>query len=520
MNLNIKSLPDDTDSLKEFIASQQLEFKKIREENAYLKEMVRLLRNEIFGRKSESRKVPDLDQLQLFDTPDVSSVPETADVTVPSHKRGKRGRKPLPKNLERIEVVHDIPEDQKQCPCGAELSRIGEEVSEKLDYVPAKIRIIRHVRPKYACKSCEGVEDNGSSVKIAPAPKQLIPKSIATERLLAHVMVSKFADALPLYRQQKIFVRHGLDLSRATLANWVIKAAFECVPIIDLFQKEIRGGPLINIDESPLQVLKEPGRSNITKSYMWVFCGGTADRRAVVYQYHPTRSGQVALEFLNGYEGYVQSDAFSGYEHLGRQPGISHLGCWVHVRRKFVEVTKARKKSRGKKVNVKSLADQALDLISQLYSIEKHARSQVLTTDQIRQLRQDKAKPILDYFKCWLDAKQHLTPPNGLLGKAIQYALNHWSKLTVYIEEGHLKPDNNVAENAIRPFVVGRKNWLFAGAPKGAEASATFFSLIETAKANLVEPYNYLLCLFEKLPFAEKHEDYVELLPWNFEKKN
>jgi transposase len=393
------------------------------------------------------------------------------------------------------------------------LSRIGEDTCEKLDYIPAKVQVLRHIRYKYACKSCEGVDDDGPTVKIAPAPVQLIPKSIASEGLLAHIIVSKFADALPLYRQQKIFARLGVELSRATMASWAVKAAACCAPVIEMLEGQIRSGPLINIDESPLQVLNEPGRKNTSKSYMWVFCGGPADRPAVLYRYQPTRSGKVALNFLDDYSGYIQSDDFSGYDHLGRKNNIVHLGCWAHVRRKFVDVVKARKKQRGKKATAKTLADEAIEYIGRLYHIEKQARIQEMTADQRYQLRQQQAKPVLDQFEKWLGEKQPLTPPAGLLGKAINYALKNWDKLIVYINDGNLKPDNNVAENAIRPFVLGRKNWLFAGSPNGAEASATFFTLIETAKANDLEPFGYLRYLFTQLPLTTDEQGYRCLLP-------
>jgi hypothetical protein len=282
-----------------------------------------------------------------------------------------------------------------------------------------------------------------------------------------------------------------------------------------LLIEEIRSGPLINIDESPFQVLNEPGRSNTTKSYVWVFCGGPLDAPVVLYQYHPTRSGQLALDLLDGYQGYIQTDGYAGYDHISTDPGIEHLGCLVHARRKFVEVNKSRKKVRGKQAKTRGLADEALDFIGELYQIEKYARESKLSYDQIIELRDQKARPILDRFKTWLDTHHPQVPPKSLLGKAIQYTLNQWDRLVVYLEAGFLKPDNNVAENAIRPFVLGRKNWLFAGGPKGAQASATMFSLIETAKANGIEPYKYLRYVFEKLPSADNINDLRELLPCN-----
>jgi transposase len=512
MFLESKQLPDDAASLKQIIFSLQ-------QQNDHLQEMVRLLQNEIFGRKSEVRPVIDPNQLPLFTpTETVESIQPDESIAIKGHTRKKRGRKPLPADLPRVDVVHDIPEARKRCACGAALSRIGEEICEKLDYVPAKMQVIRHIRPKYACKSCEGVEDDGPTVRIAPPAEQLIPKSIATEGLLSYIAVSKFADALPLYRQQKIFGRLGVDISRSTLANWMIQAAERCGPLIELLEKEIRGGPVINIDESPLQVLNEPGRRNTTKSYMWVFRAGAFARPVVLFCYHPTRSGEIALKIVDGYQGYIQSDGYAGYDHLSGKPGVVLLGCMVHARRKFMAVVKVRKKERGKKAATKGLADEALDYIKELYQIEKYARQNELTFEQIRKLRQEKSKPILDRFKIWLDTYQPQVPPKSLLGKAIQYTLNQWERLIVYIEAGFLKPDNNVAENAIRPFVLGRKNWLFAGGPKGAEASATFFSLIETAKANDLEPYAYLRYLFSKIPSAQNETDFLDLLPNKIDK--
>ena len=516
MDADPANLPDDTQQLKELITSFNKQLTESRETIHYLEERIRLLQNEIFGRKSEKYRPEDHRQLPLFESRDSVQSPDGQSIeniiAVAAHQRKKRGRKPLSKDLPRIEIIHDLVEDEKVCSCGAALSRIGEDTCEKLDYVPAKIQVLRHIRYKYACKSCEGVEDDGPTVKIAPAPVALIPKSNVTEGLLAHIVVSKFADGLPLYRQEKIFVRMGVELGRATMANWVVKAARICSPLYELLHDEIRSGPLINMDESPLQVLNEPGRANTSKSYMWVFCGGNPDHPTVLYRYEPTRSGAVALDFLDGYQGYIQSDDYNGYDYLAKNQGIIQLGCWAHVRRKFFDVVKARKKHRGKKDNPKGLADQALDYIGALYQIEKAIRSEQ-SSEQIYQYRQDRSKPILNEFKAWLDAVEPLTPPKGLLGKAIGYALKNWDKLTVYTENALLKPDNNVAENAIRPFVVGRKNWLFAGHPNGAHASATFFSLIESAKANGLEPFAYLRCLFLKLPFVKEQSEYRQLLP-------
>jgi transposase len=518
MNLDPFNLPGDGTFPKDDIASIIIGYQ---EKIHYLEERIRLLQNELFGRKSEKRYPDDHRQLPIFDQPstetnaDESGIQKT--IVIAEHQRTKRGRKPLPDDLPRVDVIHDIAEEEKVCACGVRLTLIGQDTCEKLDYIPAKVRVLRHIRYKYACKSCEGVEDDGPTVKIAPAPVALIAKSNATEGLLAHIVVSKFADGLPLYRQEKIFARMGIELPRATMANWGMQAAQFCSPIVDLLIEDLKNGPLINMDETPLQVLKEAGRANTTKSYMWVFCGGAPDHPTVLYRYHPTRSGQTALGFLDDYQGFIQSDDYNGYDYLSKKPSIVHLSCWAHARRKFFDVVKVRKKHRGHSDNPKGLADYALEYIGKLYLIEKQIRQEQLTPIQICQRRQEQSIPILNKFKEWLDTNYPLTPPKGLLGMAIGYTLKNWPKLMVYTTNGLLRPDNNIAENAIRPFVLGRKNWLFAGHPNGAHAAATFFSLIETCKANGIEPYAYLRCLFEWLPLVKDQAGYRHLLPQNID---
>lgn len=523
MSLDLDSLPESQSiSKQQALLLLRNQEEKYQAQIDYLEEQLRLLRNELFGRKSEKSPRPDHNQIPLFDKQSSEDDPPESleeHIVVPSHSRKKRGRKPLPEHLPRVDVIHDISDDEKMCDCGHKMSRIGQDESEKLDYIPAKVRVLRHIRLKYACKHCEGVESDGPTVKIAPVPVQLIPKSNATPGLLAHILTSKFADALPLYRQQKIFARLGLDMSRSTMANWAIEVSKRCQPLISFLQQEIRGGPLINVDETTLQVLKEPGRRNTSKSYMWIFRGGDPEKPTLVYQYAPTRSGRVAEDFIGDFQGYVQSDAFAGYDRFEQKPHIRLMGCWAHARRKFVEVVKTKKKIRSNRKNPKGLAEEAVTFIEKLYRTEKLAREKKLPSDQILSLRRKESLPVLDRFKRWLDEKVPIVPPKSLLGKAIGYTLDNWQRLIIYVEDGLLKPDNNAAENAIRPFVVGRKNWLFAGHPRGAEASSMFFTLIETAKANSLEPYAYLRYLFEKLPLVETEEGFRSLLPQNLTPK-
>lgn len=503
MNYDFDSLPDNSSALKKIIADLSSSLDQKNEE-------IRLLRQALFGPKSERQSPGKYPQLPLFDMPENPPEEEEEAVTVFEHTRRKKGRKKLPENLPRVDVIHDIPEEEKICACGCRLRRIGEEVSEKLDIIPARIQVIRNIRPQYACRNCEGVEDDGSSVKRADAPPQIIPKGLATAGLLAYVVIAKFCDALPFYRQEKQFLRLGIEISRSTMCSWAMKAAQSCQGILDLLHNEIRGGPLINIDETTVQVLDEPGRSATQKSYMWVFRGGSPGNPVVIYQYHQTRSGDVAKLFLDDFAGVVQTDGYKGYDFLDNRLDILHVGCWAHARRKFVDVKKA---GSGNKTGS---ADQALAMIKRLYALEKTARQKKMPVEQKYEIRQQQAKPILQKFKNWLDKRQGQVPPKSLLGKAINYCQAQWHRLENYIQDGNAAIDNNMVENAIRPFTLGRKNWLFSGTPAGARASALLYSLIETAKANNLEPYRYLRFLFEKLPSASA-EDLHHLLPTKLE---
>lgn len=512
-----ENLPDDIQELKGIIASFAEENHRYEVENKLLREQLLLMRSKLFGRKTE--KLPSAEgavQEILFDEPaeEVSGESEQKEplVEVPAYTRTKRGRKPLPADLPRVEVIHDLGEEEKVCGCGCKMERIGEDASEQLDIIPAKMQVIRHVRYKYACKACGGADSEGPAVKIAPVPEQIIPKSMATPGLLAYIFTTKFVDAVPFYRQEKQFERLGVDLNRTSMSSWAIKVTEQCRPIMDMLHQEILSGPLINMDETTVQVLGEQDRPNHTKSYMWVIRGGPPGKPVLMYQYHPSRSGEVAKKFLTGYQGYVQTDGYAGYNFLDEQSGVVHVGCWAHARRMFMEVIQAQGKNRKA-----GSADVALEYIRKLYAIEKDGRARELKPDELLLERQEKSKPILFEFKAWLDKKELQTPPKGLLGKAVAYTLGQWDRLVRYIDSGLLTPDNNLAENAIRPFVVGRKNWLFSGNPKGAQASSILYSLIETAKANGLEPYHYLRHLFERLPFAYTLEDYKALMPQNID---
>jgi len=498
------NLPNDAEALKSIIFDYQNHI-------SYLEEKISYLQKIIFSATSEKRKDAQHPENYLFLPGLGEAKPEKIEpvkVTIPEHTRNKRGRKPLPEDLPRDDVIHDLPEEEKMCPCGAPMACIGQEVSEKLDYIPAKLNVKRHVRLKYACRECEGVESDQGTVKTAPMPAQIIPQGIVTPGLLAHILVAKFVDALPFYRQEGQFARLGIELSRSTMVAWAMSVAKACEPLLGLFKEELLAHNILNIDETTLQVLQEEGRDATTKSYMWAFLGGDPERPTVFFEYHPTRSAQ-ALDFLQDFTGTIQTDGYISYETLGERPGIIHFGCLTHVRRKFVDVIKISKREKTKG----GTAQEIVDLIGQIYEVEKSLALQKLEPDRIKEERQKRVVPILDAIKAILDQRKATTPPQSQLGKAIAYALNQWDRVVRYTEDGRLRPDNNLVENAIRPIALGRKNWLFAGHPNGARAAALFFSLIETAKRSNLEPYAYLRYLFEQLPLAKDKEELRQLMP-------
>lgn len=342
-------------------------------------------------------------------------------------------------------------------------------------------------------------------------PPEMIPKSITTPSLLSHIFISKFCDALPFYRQEQQFKRYGVEITRASMCNWALKVANRLKPLLEMLRLWILSGPLISMDETTVQVLSEPGRKPQTKSHSWVFRGGLPGIPGLYYHYAPTRSGKVAETFLSDFRGHVQTDGYAGYNFLDTKPGIIHCGCWANVRRKFNDVDKAA----GDKYRAKGKANHALSLIRNLYLIEREAKNKGFDEKHTYQLRQERSKPIVEKLEIWLRENVIKIPPRSLLGKSFNYTLSQWPRLIKFLDNGLVRMDNNLIENAIRPFVIGRKNWLFNVTPEGARASASFYSLIETAKANGLEPSKYLRYLFEKFPYAKTSEDVFNLLPMN-----
>jgi len=512
-------LPSSVDALRALVLEQQSTIAEQAERLAFLEEWNRLLRSQRFGSKSE--KIP-AEQGRLFneaerDAGEASEAgegePIEAEIEVSAHTRRSRGRRPLPGFLPVEEHLHDLAEAEKICAHDAahRLVEIGRETTDQLKFIPATVAIVRHIRPKYACPVCK------EGVRIAPMPKLPIPKSLATPSLLAHVAMSKYVDALPLYRQEKIFARLGVDLSRGTLASWMVKMGELVEPLVARIRDEIRSGPFVQADETPFQVLKEPGKSAQSGSYLWALRGGDPAHPLLYYEYDPSRSAEVPKRLLRGFQGFLQTDGYEGYTALGAEPGVVHVGCWAHARRKFDEALRGQGKSKkgAKRTAKESRARQALSQIQALYRIERELRD--ASAEERYHVRQQQTKPLLEKLRVWLDASLDSVPPQSLTGKALHYLHSQWPKLVRVLDNGRIPLDTNLVENAIRPFVLGRKNWLFADTVAGARASANLYSLIETAKANRIEPGRYLAHLFEVLPTLTTPDQLDELLPQNLD---
>lgn len=508
---NIDILPNDPAELKSIIHKYRSEVEDLRSDIIRLSETIKIYQFKLFGRKSEN--LPKEEQPGLFNEGEaeeavIEGLEPAEKVKVTYERLKKRGKRPLPPDLQRIEEVIDLADSEKVCPCcGEELSKFGEETSEKLEIIPQQVYVRKYIRPKYSCKKCKGKDE--SKVITAPLPPMLIPQGIGTASSAAFVFKSKFADALPYYRQEKIFSSLGIDLSRKTMCNWQIYIYNNyLVRLIDIMKRDLKKSYLIGADETTVEVIVEEGKPPGSKSYMWVYRGYQKDKTILLFDYEPNRRGINPKEYLGGYEGYLQTDGYDGYNLVVSTEEITHLACWSHVRRKFFNCYKVLGKDEY------SGAKTMLDMIGFLYRTEKKIKDGNLFQDEAYKLRHKESVLVIEDIKVWLDDNVNKYPPKCDMGEAINYTLNLWDKLTVYLEDGRLPIDNNLVENAIRPFVIGRKNWLFSYSENGANSSAAIYSLIETAKANNKEPYKYLKNLFESLPSAKTDENYEKLLPY------
>lgn len=502
----MQNLPSDVASAHEIIRAQADALLSKSEEIEKLRYLVSYFKALKFA--SSSEKLSGQTE-RLFDEAEFlrQQAEKQADefTEVKPYRRKRGGRKPFPKTIPREEIIHDIsPADKKCVCCGEEMEKIGEEVTEKLEIVPVKMIVHRHVRPKYSCKPCLN-NKKSAEFKIASMPPEILPKSIATAGLFAHVLTNKFCDHIPYYRQERIFQRYGIDISAANLSNWQIQFYERYDRLEEFFWQELLTEKIILADETPLQVMREAERKNTQKSWMFAFATG----RIRFFQYRETRSAGFLSERFRDFRGVLASDGYKSYDTLCRRLKIQHAACWAHTRRKFMDVIKNSKSE--------SFADQIVEEIRKLYASEAHSREKEHSPEKILENRREHSQHVVDQIFELLKNKQGTIPRDQPLGKAIRYALGQEIKLRLFLENGNVPIDTNAVENAIRPFVIGRKNWMFSGSPRGANSSALIYSLIETAKANEFEPWAYLRYLFEKLPLCQNDAEMRALLPHRVE---
>jgi len=493
-------LPDDIAELKAIIRAQQ-------DQNARLEALVASFKKALFGSKSEKID-PAQYELELEDIEtaiaqveaEIDADERTAPVRTQKPRQTNRGS--LPKHLERIEVVI---EPELSCACGAERHVIGEDVSERLDIIPAQFRVIVTRRPKYACRSCEG------GITQAPAPAHIIAGGMPTEATLAHVLVSKYADHLPLYRQAQIYSRQGIDLDRSTLAAWVGKSAFELTPVYEALVADLKRSTKLFMDETPAPVLA-PGRKRTKTGYFWALARddrpwGGDDPPGVAFTYAPGRSGQHADNILKDFSGILQVDGYAGYNRLLKRPAqdMKLAYCWAHARRKLHDVAQS---------GAAPIAQEGLAQIQALYRIEKDLRG--LSADQRRAARQDRSRPIIDDFELWLAQSRSRISAKSPTGEALKYIAKYWEGLCRFLDDGRIELDNNPVERTIRPIALNRKNALFAGHDAGAQNWAVIASLIETCKLNGIEPHGYLSGVLSAIAQGHKQKNIDVLLPCNW----
>lgn len=498
-----------------YVTELENTIKQLNAQVAELTEMVNFLKKQMFGSSSEKTPRDELsNQLSIFNEAEVEEnlkAEEPGFITPKKHASIKKKfrKEQFTKDLPVEEITYAINDEDQFCPkCNTQLKVIGQDfVREELQFIPASLKIIKYVKNVYECPKCKHTDNPYITYPVTPI--SLMNHSLASPSSVAYVMYQKYVNAIPLYRQEKDWENLGLILSRATMANWIIRCSQDYFyPIIDKFKEELRKREVIHVDETPLQVLKEDGKKPQSKSYMWLYTTGDDEsKKIVIYDYKPTRNGDNAVEFLEGFKGYVHSDGFSGYNKL---TDVTRCGCWAHLRRKFVEACPQTKIDESSK----TVAEIGRDFCNELFNIERSLKE--LSPEERYIKRLELEKPVLDAFWRWLDEQNPLG--GGKLSRAIHYAREQKPYLENYLLDGRCSISNNAAENAIRPFTIGRKNWLFSDTAKGAEASAAVYSIVETAKANGLEVYSYLEYLLDtvrELDWRNHPEMLDDVMPWS-----
>lgn len=514
--LDTNTLPDDPALLKQLLVDLQLQaqegLSRIRREaddeiarlKAEYQAALAALFRRYYGPRSETF---DPRQLLLFGEQVASSPLDEVDIAEEAGeelitrrivKKHPHGRQILPDHLERIEIEHDLSATEKLCPCcGTVRQRIGSEVSEQLEYFPASFKVLKHVRHKYACRACDR-EALDPQIISAPKPPQPLDRGLPGPSLLAYVITSKLGDHLPLYRLERIFERQQVHVARSTLCAWMRSAGELVKPLTNLLSERVRRSRVIHTDDTPVPV-QAPGTGKCRQGRIWTYVGDAANPY-VVYAYTPNRSRAGPAEWLKGYTGYLQADAYGGYDGIYAGGGVTEVACWAHARRKFYDAQDSDRKR----------AVTMLALIGELYGIEREGQELDVETRVIT--RRERSLPVLEKIKAWLEAERELVLPRSPLSAAITYAQNQWEALTTYVTQGFLNIDNNAAERALRRVAVGRKNWLFAGTDKAGENHARLWSLIASAERHQLDPQRYLTSVLSKIA-GTPVDDLEQFLP-------
>lgn len=497
-------------------AQLQMQVDELTAKVLWYEEQHRLSKQQKFGASSE--KTPP-EQLRFEDAllneaelvADLKQAEPTVE-TITYQRRKQRGaREAKLADLPVETIEYQLPEAEQVCPCcNGPLHGMSTEVRQELKIIPAEVKVVKHVRHVYSCRHCERVGTE-TPVITAPMPKPAAPGSLASPSMLAFTMAQKYVMGMPLYRQEQQFAYLGVELTRQTLANWTLKAAERWLqPLWERMHTHLLDQPILHADETTVQVLREDGREAQTQSYLWLYRTGREGPPIVLYQYRQTRGGENPRDFLAGFRGYLHVDGYPGYHKVNN---VTLVGCWAHARRKFDEALEALPDDKQKAAVT---AREGLEFCNRLFDIERGAKD--ATAEERLKVRTAQSKPVVDAFLAWLRMQRPRVLPKSTLGAAIAYCLNQWDKLVVFLQDGRLELDNNRSERSIKPFVIGRKNWLFSNTPRGATASATIYSIIETAKENGLKPYAYLHWLFEAMPQVENLNDPATLdrfLPWS-----
>lgn len=499
------------ESLQGKCLMQEQQIEELTAKLNWYEEQFKLNQQKRFGASSEKTTI---DQTSLFNEAEQEAnikVPEP-DLTEITYKRRKKvGKRDEMLEELPVEVVeYRLSKSEQVCSkCGEDLHEMSKEVRRELKVIPAQVKVVEHIRYIYACRNCEK-NDITTPIVTAKMPAPVLAGSFVSPSLMAFVMDKKYVQAAPLYRQEQQFKNFGLDLSRQTLANWMIRGSNDWLSIIyDRMHEYLVKEDIIHADETKLQVLHEKDRKATTKSYMWLYMTGYTSHPIILYDYKTTRASKHPCDFLKGFKGYIHADGYPGYNNISN---VTLVGCWAHARRKFHEALSAIKDKKSKTALV---SEEGMNYCNKLFEIERKLAD--LTSEERCIKRLEQSKPVLDAFLAWLNLRHKQVLPKSTLGKAIAYCKNQWNKLERFLLDGRLEISNNRAERAIKPFVIGRKNWLFANTSKGATASAVIYSIIETAKANELIPFYYLTYLFEQLPNIDTNNLKLldTYLPWS-----